>query len=239
MHEWTRAKLQAMDAESRRRYLKVENRARIDDEHHKLLLAFALRATSNCIDVGAGTGKFLDDYDLFAPEGNHIAFEPIPDLHAALRAGWPHMDVRRAAVGDVAGEAEFVYVPELPYWSGFKAQDYPFPMATETIRVPVVRLDDCLPSGYRPDYLKVDVEGAELQVFRGAVHTIVDARPLIAFEYGRAAANFDTKASDIYDILVTDAGLRIFDMDGAGPYSLAQLDESCAADERWNYVAHY
>lgn len=234
--EW--ARVEGMEPEDRRRYLEIKQRASVDDENTKLALAFSLRATSNCIDVGACTGTFLSHYARLAPGGRHLAFEPIPQLGRELRERWPEMDVRCAALGDTAGEADFVYVPESPYWSGFRRQEYPYPMATETIRVPVFPLDDCLPGGYLPDFLKVDVEGAELQVFRGAVRTLRAARPLTVFEYGRAATHYGTVAADIYDVLVTEAGLRIFDLDGVGPYSLAQLEDSCAADARWNYLAH-
>src|SRR5262249_50100814 len=35
----------------------------------------------------------------------------------------------------------------------------------------------------RPDFIKIDVEGHEIDVFRGAVETISTLRPLIVFEF--------------------------------------------------------
>ena len=41
----------------------------------------------------------------------------------------------------------------------------------------------------------------------------------------------------IYEILHDQAGFDIYDMDGLGPYSLAQLEASFDLDEQWDYVA--
>jgi FkbM family methyltransferase len=233
-----RARLDSLDPEARRRQIDIWQRDRIDNEHVRLLLAFGLAQTSNCVDVGACYGSFIGEVMGFAPGGHHIAFEPIESLCEDLRRSWPRLDVRAQALGDVNGECEFVYVDEVKAYSGFREQPYPYPMATEIISVPVRRLDDCLPSDYRPDLIKIDVEGAEMQVLRGAMHTICDARPIIIFEYGRAAVGYGTKSAEIYRLLVHDAGLRIFDLDGGGPYSQKELEESRQGDARWNYVAH-
>ncbi len=51
------------------------------------------------------------------------------------------------------------------------------------LTVPAVCLDTIVANhGLRPDFLKVDVEGHERQVFRGAQGTLRRCRPLIVFE---------------------------------------------------------
>ncbi len=83
-------------------------------------------------------------------------------------------------------------------------------MRVEKITVRVERLDDVLPPDLPIHFMKVDVEGAELQVFRGALETIRRHRPLIAFEHGPGASDhYGTRPDDIYDLLVGSCGLNI------------------------------
>jgi hypothetical protein len=50
--------------------------------------------------------------------------------------------------------------------------------------------------------------------------------------------HYDTGPRRVYTLLHDEAGLRIFDMDGNGPYSLAEFEDTCTRDKRWDYVAH-
>lgn len=136
-----------------------------------------VRADSNCIDAGANQGRFLAHMVQRAPRGHHIAFEPIPALADALRTGFPDVEVHQAALYDEPGESTFTYVPEDTGYSGLRERAYPREFETEQITVPLERLDDVVPAGYVPHVLKVDVEGAELQVFRGGLETIARHKP--------------------------------------------------------------
>lgn len=49
------------------------------------ILKKLLKIDSNCIDVGCHKGSILDEILRFAPEGQHYAFEPLPDLCAYLK----------------------------------------------------------------------------------------------------------------------------------------------------------
>src|SRR4051794_9247341 len=152
-----------------------------DDEHLRMLLAFTLPATAHCIDVGAHQGDVLTHMVRLAPHGRHLAYEPLPDTAASLRRDFPEVDVRNAALGDTTGELPFVHVTNSPAYSGLRERELPPGAVTTKIPVRVERLDDVLPDGFQPDFVKVDVEGAELQVFRGALETLRRFRPTIWF----------------------------------------------------------
>jgi FkbM family methyltransferase len=215
-----------------------EDREPIDNERVGLLLGFLLREDSNCLDVGANEGRFLYQMVQRAPRGRHMAWEPIPELADRLRAKFPQVDVRRAALYDEPGESEFTLVPEDMGYSGLRERAYPADYRTEKIRVPLERLDDVLPDGYVPHVIKVDVEGAELQVFRGGRETLVRHRPVVVFEHGPGAADrYGTTPGEVHDLLAGEAGLRIFDLDATGPLSRGQMEELFAAGSRWNFVA--
>jgi FkbM family methyltransferase len=204
-----------------------------------MLLAFALPADANCIDVGAANGKVLTEIARAAPRGRHIAYEPLPVFHADLASRFPFVDVRPFALSDVDGETTFTYVTNRPWVSGFRQRDH-LADATkvETIRVRTERLDDHLPEGYVPHLIKVDVEGAEELVFRGALRTIAEHRPIIVFQHGRGSAEYyGTTPSSIFRLLTNEAGLRIFDMDGGGPYTPDAFQVAYDTNSHFHFVA--
>jgi FkbM family methyltransferase len=213
-------------------------RDRADHVHLQRLIGEVLREDSSAIDVGCNVGRVLADIVRAAPRGRHFAFEPLPELCAGVAERFPAVDVRCTALSDRAGTREFVHVTTLPGWSGFRARSYPGRQRTETIRVRVERLDDVLPAGFAPALIKVDVEGAEHEVLRGGLETIVRHRPVIALEHGLGAADhYGTAPADVWELLAVAAGLRIFGIDGAGPFSLPQFEEQFARGERVNFVA--
>ena len=145
------------------------------DEHAmRVVLATALRRDGNAIDVGANRGETLAMILAVAPDGRHIAYEPIPALAEQLTAEFPGVDVRNAACSDEAGSAEFTHVLNAPAMSGLRQRaDLPaHAQEVERFAVRLDKLDEALPEGYVPSLVKIDVEGAELLVLRGAVETL-------------------------------------------------------------------
>jgi FkbM family methyltransferase len=210
------------------------------DEHRQLcdLLESTLSATSNCIDIGAYRGRVLAEMVRLAPLGHHIAYEPIPRMHRMLQRRFPEVDVRQAAVAERSGETTFTIVRDAPALSGLRDRFRTDGQhRIEPIRVRVESLDTDLPDGYVPHLLKVDVEGAELAVFEGALRTIATHKPTILFEHGKGGADhYNTTPADIHRVL-TGVGLGIFDLDGRGPLTAMQFDDAFELNEQWNFVA--
>jgi FkbM family methyltransferase len=212
-------------------------RDRADQGRLRRLLEEVLLPDSNALDVGCHEGAVLTEIVLLAPAGRHVAWEPLPDLCAQTAARFPDVDVHCAALSDSAGERDFVHVTTLPGWSGFRARPYPGSQTTETIQVRTERLDDALPDGYAPALLKIDVEGAELEVLRGGLETIARHRPVVVFEHGAGSADhYGTAPADVWELL-DGAGLRVSGLDGAGPFTLAGFEDEFARAERVNFVA--
>jgi FkbM family methyltransferase len=208
-------------------------RNRRDDGNLAAIMAAALRTDANCIDVGANAGDLLEAMVRLAPEGRHIAYEPLPELARPLARRFPGVDVRNAALADEPGEATFYRNVASDSRSGLRPRG-----DSEPIRVRLEALDRSLPEDFAPDFIKIDVEGAELAVLRGAIETLRRHRPLVAFEHGSAALAFGTTHRMVHDLLAGEVGLRIFDMDGVGPLSADEFDR--VADppgRRWNFIA--
>lgn len=216
----------------------VYRRQRADDKKLRLLLQSTLSPSSNCIDIGAYRGRVLAEIVRIAPHGRHIAYEPSPTAYRQLVARFPDVDVRQAAVSNQVGETSFTYVKGQPGRSGLQERALARSHQVEQFGVRLEKLDQNLPAGYVPAFIKVDVEGAERQVFEGAIETISRYKPLIVFEHGKGGApHFGTEPRHIYELLHDEARLSIYDMDGTGPYSLSELEASFELDERWDYVA--
>jgi FkbM family methyltransferase len=203
-----------------------------DDQALRLVLALTLRADANCVDVGANAGSLLQHMVRYAPHGRHVAFEPLPDRAAQLRHAFPQVDVRQAALASASGTRRFTRVLAADTRSGFDVAGYDAEQV-EQLEVEVCALDDALPSDYVPSLIKLDVEGAELEALRGGVRLLTQHRPTVVFEHD---ARGDT--GGVFDFLVRNVGLRIFDMDGDGPLSEGAFRAKVARNTHWNFIAH-
>jgi len=192
-----------------------------------------LRRDSCSIDVGCHRGDILKHMLKAAPEGYFYAFEPLPDFCAGLRQKFadPGIEIHQIALSDEAGEAEFNHVISNPAYSGFRRRRYDRPAETDTrIKVRMDRLDDIVDTHRKIDLMKIDVEGAELQVLRGATAMLKRDQPIVVFEHGLGAADFyGTRPEHVHDVLVGQCGMEIWTMDdwlrGAAPMSLAAFRE--------------
>ena len=214
-------------------------RRELRDEHAlNIVLCAVLREDSNAIDVGANQGAVLEEILRVAPQGQHMAFEPIPDLNEALVKRFPGVEVRQVALSDSSGTAEFSHVQDAPAYSGLRERsDLPEGVGgVRQLQVRTERLDEALPEDYVPTLLKIDVEGAELGVLQGAAETLERHRPFILFEHGAGGADlYGAHPNQVFDLL--DAvGMRIFDLDGSGPYSRERFEQTFT-EPIWNFLA--
>jgi FkbM family methyltransferase len=188
-----------------------------------------LEPTSNCVDIGANVGHILREIIKAAPDGRHLAFEPIPDLCLHLRRKYgDKATVFDCALSDREGEAEFVYYKDSPALSGFNERPSLGPHERVKLRVRTRRLDDVVAAATPIDLIKIDVEGAELVVLQGAVATLKRHKPIVLFEAGLGRADeAEATPEQIFDLL-SGCGLSIALMEyflkGADAFS---RDEFC------------
>jgi FkbM family methyltransferase len=140
------------------------------------------------LDVGAHAGVHLEQFlDLVGPSGRVVAFEPIPALAGALATKYrdrSNVDVRSLALADKPGRSEFLVLHQALGMSGFRLRSGSSDQGAERITVQVDTLDHQAVGLARLDYIKIDVEGAEISCLRGARQTVTRHRPLISVEYG-------------------------------------------------------
>jgi len=142
------------------------------------------------IDVGGHIGFFtMQMADAVGPEGRVYAFEPL-DANADLlersiaENGYgDRVRFQRAAAGAASGTATLTFpVETLNSGGAYLLRDGSAPLAGNRKKdVPVVALDS-LDLRQPVRVIKMDVEGAEPQVLRGAARILKDDRPVILSE---------------------------------------------------------
>jgi FkbM family methyltransferase len=200
-------------------------RDRVSTEFYRSALVGILSRDSNCVDVGAHRGDLLADIVRVAPEGTHCAFEPLPTFAAGIRERFPSVRVEEIALWNASGTNSFGHVVDEPALSSLRVSRAAHG-TVEQLSVPTARLDDLIPSGRSIALIKVDVEGAERQVFEGASATIERWRPALYFEHHRAADAFGTSARDLFALLTDSFGYRVFDVRGNGPLDASAFEQA-------------
>jgi FkbM family methyltransferase len=136
------------------------------------------------IDIGAHIGLF-STYMQQLSNGHVYSFEPTPSTLAllkktiALNQLQNKIDVIAAAVSDKNGKANFSIDPEPASVSNSLVQ-YQRTANLQTCEVDVVTIDDFIKTrGLKINFMKIDAEGAELAVLKGARNTINTQRPIM------------------------------------------------------------
>jgi FkbM family methyltransferase len=141
------------------------------------LIQRLVRPGETFVDIGANVGiHTLAAASAMQGRGRIVAFEPHPVTHGLLRKslmlnGFTALaETHQAAVSNHTGRMPL----HLGSTSGHHSL-YPLegeqPTAT-TVEVPLLRLDDVIAADLPVDLIKIDVEGAELDVLDGAAATV-------------------------------------------------------------------
>lgn len=202
-------------------------------------LRSALAPGDHAIDVGAHLGDVTRQIlQSTGDDGRVLAIEPLPHLAAGLRETLADaVIVEECALTDgAAGEAEFVHVRNNPGYSGLRERDYPEEPQLERFTVRTRPLDELVEAhGLRPRLIKIDVEGAEVLVLRGARETIRTCKPVILVEHGTAAVGYGESPETFFDC-VTDLGLRVFNFDGEPPYQRGAFVNAVGPNRYFNFL---
>ncbi|HWB19671.1 MAG TPA: FkbM family methyltransferase [Phycisphaerales bacterium] len=208
------------------------NMSRIDPQLFELMPRI-IRKGDRVWDVGANVGIFTFAAAYLAgSEGEVTCFEPDAWLVILLRKSAQMMSPGRASVEVVpTALSEAIGLVKFNIARRGRAASHLAGVGRvqaggerETVTVPAVTLDWVMKQRAAPNVLKIDVEGAENMVLRGAKELLASARPTIVCEVGRELM------SEVGGILKTN-GYEITDLD-------AQHGETPSADRAfWNILA--
>lgn len=156
-------------------------------------------------DVGANVGEWSSTVLKYSPEAKLLVFEPIPHLFKNLCAVFKkRAHVYKYAISHEEGERLFEYYPECSAVSGLYHRPALSHMKEQKIVVDTTTLDlFCEKHNVgKINFLKIDTEGNEWNVLRGASQLLQDkAIDMIQFEYGGTYPDAGITLAQVYEFL--------------------------------------
>jgi FkbM family methyltransferase len=159
-------------------------KARFRDQRAELaFIKRHVRQDDIVCDIGANKGSFIYWLSCWCWDGKVVAFEPQPELARRLVN-----TCNAIKLSNVTVEAKAVYSRSgnrtlfIPTQHQPGASLHNNEKDCKTIPVSVVTLDDYFCSDARIGLLKIDVEGAELHVLKGAERILRTCAPILVFE---------------------------------------------------------
>lgn len=139
------------------------------------------------MDVGANVGAYLFTLENYLKPENVFAFEPNRQLYKRLKRLFPKVNLSSVALSDISAVSEF----KIPIINGEKVHTRGTLQTSikekneeRTIlqKVEVKPLDELKLNFQTLDFIKIDVEGNEMQTLRGARKTIEKFKPILMVE---------------------------------------------------------
>lgn len=162
----------------RRRGWIVEKRSPSTDEALRRAAMLDELGIETVLDVGANIGRYGHELRAHGFAGRIVSFEPLSDAYAQLSeaaSGDPRWEARQLALGDDDGHAE-INVSAADVWSSLLPRDERAATSNlayvGTERIATARLDSLDVLDGTPTWLKLDVQGFELQVLAGAERSL-------------------------------------------------------------------
>ena len=182
------------------------------------VLEATLRAGDVAFDVGANLGYFtLLMARSVGPGGRIVAFEPDPDMISALERNLTrniHDADRVIALAAAAGAA----TEKVRFARGWRATRGAVVATGGDLEVDMMTVDDAAERFGAPRLLKIDVEGAELDVLSGGRTVLKTVKPVVLVEVH--SAELERACAQLLQSLGYDYERRI-DAGKREPYLLA------------------
>ena len=168
----------------------------------------------NYFDIGANIGWYSINIAAARRFAKIYSFEPIPSTYIYLQKNIelnsvPNIKIHNFGFSNKSGEFPFYYYPE---GSGNASlANVSGRTDIKTIQCKVKTFDNYIAeTGLRVDFIKCDVEGAELFVFQGAIDTITRDKPIVFSEILRKwSAKFNYIPNEVFD-LFRRLGYQVF-----------------------------
>ncbi|MEG4862378.1 MULTISPECIES: FkbM family methyltransferase [unclassified Microcoleus] len=166
-------------------------------------------------DIGANVGGWTEEVLNVVPDVEVHIFEAVPKIYQELIKNITSKNLFRklipnnCAVSKTDGVTKICYYPDSPQWStmyrrGFHVESTCGLQPPQSVDVLATSIDGyCNRLGIkRVNFLKIDVEGAELDVLSGAKELLKSGRiDYIQFEYGGTYLDAGTTLKQIFDLL--------------------------------------
>lgn len=180
-----------------------ENNSDIETNGERKILDKYLPQAKTVFDVGANIGDWTADALAINPSVKIVSFEPVAETFEILknRKFVGNCKLENIALSNLNGDIDFFVYENSVLNSAEKREG----VAVKKIeKVKTVRLDDyCKEAGVTEiDFLKIDVEGFEFDVLKGAEDMLAKKKiHALQFEYGGTFLEKRLLFKDVYDYL--------------------------------------
>lgn len=216
---------------------------RVRKESQYTALQRFIRDGAVVFDVGANIGWWTLAIHEARPDLCLHLFEPAPLSFATLvktaRRYFPHAKLNNLALGNSAARLKFFYYKHAPTLSGFfrrrgeearGALDVPDILQVECSTLDKYCEDNNI---HHIDVLKIDVEGSEFAVLKGAGKLLTSgAVDLLQFEYGGTFADSGSTLRSVYDFL-NYRGYMLYFCDDSGQIPIHHWNDAL---ENYNFA---
>ncbi|MCA3506544.1 MAG: FkbM family methyltransferase [Rhodobacter sp.] len=175
------------------------------------------------IDIGANIGYLTHMMAMaVGSSGKVISFEPHPIIYERLALsvaenGFAQCETHNMALGDVADDGILEFGLDGANFGGMRLLGTEAPADVAICKVPIRRLDDVIDPSQRIDFIKIDVEGSEPLVVRGANSLIRTHRPIIVSEIlGRSLREMHGMTAADYIFQVCELGYQCRSLTAGG-----------------------
>jgi FkbM family methyltransferase len=194
---------------------------------------------STVIDIGGHAGRHSDIFIHQIGCKEVYIFEPIPSKYEHLVNRYlsnPNVTVKQVALSSSVGKSEFVINHGAPEESGLKERIYNNPelKILEKIIVATDTLDNIFIDASAVEYIKIDTEGGEIDILRGAVSIIQKFRPFISVEYGKPSYSAYGHNQDTLFLYSQEQQYVITDLFG-NPIENIDIWRECVDTFYWDY----
>jgi len=172
------------------------------------------------VDIGAYRGDILRLFLREAVDGQVIGFEPNPINCQYLKRRFPASQIEQVALGNRHGLETFLRDKDRPARSRLAAvspEDQMADGANEQLEVLVTTLDGYFGNDGRVDFIKIDAEGAELEILQGGIKILSANQPFMIFEHGLSPSQSAVRKSvELFQLVCEEIRLEIFSLDRVG-----------------------
>ena len=203
----------------------------LSDRREREFLRKIVKPGMRIVDVGANIGIYTNYFaGLVGPNGAVYAFEPSPENFSRLQHNvLPKAGITtvQAAVGDSNGTVDLFLSDQ----ANVDHRTYDSGDGRRKVTVPLVCLDDYFSPGTRIDFIKIDVQGHEYSVLKGASRLLKENPRIVClleiWPYGLTRAG--VKSSDLMRFI---SGLGfVYEVVGdGGPGVIERLDSDDESD---------
>lgn len=178
----------------------------------KLRATFGTFNPTTCLDIGANTGQFAVEWQKIFPECKITSIEPNPYCKKSLKK--IGVEYFQYGISDTIGELELILPRAKSNSKGasfYKEINFNKLSDEEIlkIKVPVTTLDTLFPNSIF-DVIKIDVQGAELDVINGgksilerAVYVIMEVS-LVPYNTGAPLADVIVRRMEDFNFFIQD-----------------------------------